>query len=46
MEGGPHPALLEWQAALMTLTPSEVADFLESDTPRARRMRVSSPFIR
>jgi len=46
MRDGSHPALLEWQGALMTLTPAELADFLESDTPRARRMRASSPFIR
>ncbi len=41
----PHPALLEWQAALATLTSAELADFLESTTPRARRLRSSSPFL-
>jgi hypothetical protein len=41
----PNPALLEWRAAIKMLEPSELADFLESDTPRAKRMRVSSPFF-
>lgn len=38
------PVLLEWEAVLDLLSPEEVADFLESDLPRARRLRVSSPF--
>jgi hypothetical protein len=40
----PHPVLLEWQAVLRMLEPAELADFLESRTPRARRLRASSPF--
>jgi hypothetical protein len=40
----PHPVLLEWKAVLEMLTPSELADFLESPMPRARRLRASSPF--
>ena len=44
--GRPHPALVEWQAILEFLTPAEVADFLESRTPRAERLRQSSPFVR
>jgi hypothetical protein len=40
-----HPALLEWRAIFDFLTPEEIADFLESDTPKANRLRQSSPFI-
>jgi hypothetical protein len=40
-----HPALVEWKAALTMLDPDELAKFLESPTPRARRMRISSPFV-
>lgn len=40
----PHPALLEWKAVLAMLEPDELADFLESTMPRARRLRCSSPF--
>ena len=40
----PHPVLLEWRAVLMMLEPAELADFLESRLPRARRLRTSSPF--
>jgi hypothetical protein len=40
----PLPAWLEWRDALRLLTPEEIASFLESTTPRARRMRSSSPF--
>ena len=43
---GELPAWLEWRAALATLDGAELADFLESSTPRARRMRTSSPFVR
>lgn len=35
---------LEWQRILDRLTAAEVADFLNSDTPMARRLRQSSPF--
>ncbi len=40
-----HPALVEWKIALTMLEPDELAQFLESPTPRARRMRISSPFV-
>lgn len=41
----PDPALVEWKTALATLDPGQLADFLESPTPRAKRMRISSPFF-
>jgi len=41
----PDPALLEWKIALASLDASQLADFLESPTPRAKRMRISSPFF-
>lgn len=41
----PDPALLEWKTALEMLDPAQLADFLESPTPRAKRMRISSPFF-
>src|SRR5262245_19820391 len=41
----PHPTLLEWQDLLEFLTPAELADFLESRTPKAERLRQSSPFL-
>jgi hypothetical protein len=41
----PHPATLEWRAAIEMLDPASLAEFLESTTPRARRMRSSSPFF-
>ncbi len=34
----------EWELALRFLTPAELADFIESDTPKADRLRQSSPF--
>ena len=40
----PDPALVEWKIALAALDPEQLAEFLESPTPRARRMRISSPF--
>lgn len=40
-----HPTLVEWKIALAMLEPHELAQFLESATPRARRMRISSPFV-
>jgi len=43
--GRPHPALMEWQAILEFLTPLEIADFLESRTPKAERLRQSSPCV-
>ena len=44
-DGAPNPVLLEWRAAIRMLEPEELAGFLESTTPRARRLRVSSPFF-
>jgi hypothetical protein len=43
-DGELAPAHLEWELALRFLTPTELADFLESDTPKANRLRQSSPF--
>jgi len=40
----PRPVFLEWNRVLTCLTSIEIADFLESDTPLARRLRQSSPF--
>jgi len=47
LRGGdpPDPALVEWKTALAALDPGQLADFLESPTPRAKRMRISSPFF-
>ena len=41
----PRPAFVEWQHILDRLSASEIADFLVSDTPMARRLRQSSPFM-
>jgi len=41
----PRQVFLEWQRILDYLSPREIADFLESDTPMARRLRQSSPFM-
>ncbi len=41
----PRPAFVEWQRILARLSPNEIADFLVSDTPMARRLRQSSPFL-
>jgi hypothetical protein len=41
----PQPAWLEWRQALAMLPPGDLAVFLRSRTPRARRMRCSSPFF-
>jgi len=38
------PAWLEWEQLLRMLTPAQVADFLESTSPKANRLRQSSPF--
>ena len=38
-------ALLEWRTALDFLDAEQLARFLESTTPRARRMRISMPFV-
>ena len=41
----PRPVFVEWQRILDYLSPKEIADFLDSDTPKARRLRQSSPFM-
>jgi hypothetical protein len=41
----PRPAFVEWQNILDRLSAREIADFLISDTPMARRLRQSSPFL-
>jgi hypothetical protein len=40
-----RPAFVEWQRILEHLSAKEVADFPVSDTPMARRLRQSSPFL-
>jgi hypothetical protein len=40
-----RPVFEEWRRILSYLNAREIADFLTSDTPRARRLRQSSPFI-
>ena len=44
---GRHPrrVFVEWQRILDHLSGREIADFLVSDTPMARRLRQSSPFM-
>ena len=39
-----HPAHAEWLDILQFLEPSELADFIESETPKANRLRQSTPF--
>ena len=41
----PRRAFLEWECVLDHLSAREIADFLVSDTPMARRLRQSSPFM-
>jgi len=41
----PRPAFVEWHRILDYLSADEIADFLVSDTPMARRLRQSSPFM-
>jgi len=43
--GEPLPAWLEWKSALAMFDVPTLVRFLESTTPRARRMRISSPFF-
>jgi hypothetical protein len=43
--GEPPPAWREWRVALRMLDAPELARFLESRTPRAQRMKISSPFL-
>ena len=40
----PRPVFLEWAGILEKLTRDEIANFLTSDTPMARRLRQSTPF--
>jgi hypothetical protein len=40
----PRPVFLEWELVLSKLTRHEIADFLESNTPMAQRLRQSNPF--
>jgi hypothetical protein len=43
-EGAPaDPVLCEWLDVLLMLDAPQLADFIESATPRARRLRISSP---
>ena len=39
-----RPVFGEWQLILTRLSRVEIADFLRSETPMARRLRQSSPF--
>lgn len=39
-----RPVFQEWHRILTRLSRGEIADFLRSDTPMARRLRQSSPF--
>lgn len=41
----PRQVFVEWQRILDYLSRREIADFLVSDTPMARRLRQSSPFL-
>jgi len=41
----PRRVFVEWQRILDHLSPREIADFLVSDTPMARRLRQWSPFL-
>src|SRR5437867_7596971 len=43
--GKSNPAWEEWAQLLRMLTPAQLADFLESSTPKANRLRQSSPFL-
>ena len=43
--GRPDPALCEWLDVLRLLDPGQIANFIEAETPRARRLRSSSPLM-
>jgi hypothetical protein len=43
--GESNPAWDEWSLLLKMLTSQQLADFLESNTPKADRLRQSSPFL-
>jgi hypothetical protein len=40
-----RPVFAEWCRILERLSANEIADFLLNDTPLARRVRQSSPFL-
>ena len=42
--GVARPVFREWERILARLNTAEIARFLRSDTPMARRLRQSSPF--
>ena len=39
------PAHREWEIILRFLTPLEIADFMVSETPKANRLRQSTPLV-
>jgi hypothetical protein len=41
----PRATFVEWERILNRFSANEIADFLVSDTPMARRLRQSSPFM-
>ena len=43
-DGFVHPVHAEWMDILNFLTPAEIADFVVSDSPKANRLRQSTPF--
>jgi len=43
--GESNPAWEEWRQLLLMLTPVQLADFLESRTPKSERLRQSTPFL-
>jgi hypothetical protein len=43
--GTPDPVLCEWLDLLRLLDPDQIADFIEAETPRAERLRSSSPLV-
>jgi hypothetical protein len=48
MEREPAPpdlVLQEWLDLFLMATPEQIASFIESGTPRARRLRTSSPLL-
>ena len=44
-EGDGDPVLREWLDVLLMLDPDQLAEFIESSSPRARRLRISSPLL-
>jgi hypothetical protein len=41
----PDRVLQEWLDLFLMASPEQIASFIESDTPRARRLRTSSPLL-